>query len=304
VGTGKRSLENLVTLKILLTGATGFLGSHLLFALLDKQYQIVIVKRSFSSSLNIDEFLKRVTAYNLDSVTLNDIFRKEKYFDAVIHLATEYGREQDSLQRIVSTNICFSLELLQLSIQYKTPLWINTGTFFPKNYNYYALSKAQFFEWGRQLIKGNETHFVNLVLHHMIGPKDSDTKFSMYVVNNCLSNTKELALTSGLQKRDFINVLDVVNVYSLLLSHKWLGKNHIHEFDVGTGQMTTIRQFVEMVHTLSKSNTLLKFGVVPQTEREIMVAKADIRPLSFLGWKPQFSLEQTIKQIIKQAKEK
>jgi nucleoside-diphosphate-sugar epimerase len=51
---------------ILLTGATGFLGSHLLQAFLDKSWEVSIIKRSFSNTNRIDNLLHRVSFLDID----------------------------------------------------------------------------------------------------------------------------------------------------------------------------------------------------------------------------------------------
>ena len=62
---------------VLLTGATGFLGSHLLRGLLNKtDCNIVILKRSFSNIDRIVEFtdVKRIKSYDIDCVDLETVF--------------------------------------------------------------------------------------------------------------------------------------------------------------------------------------------------------------------------------------
>lgn len=52
---------------ILLTGATGFLGSHLLEALLKQHYNVVILKRSTSNAWRIQHLLDQVISYDVDT---------------------------------------------------------------------------------------------------------------------------------------------------------------------------------------------------------------------------------------------
>lgn len=64
---------------VLLTGATGFLGSHLLRGLLNKtDCNIVILKRSFSNIDRIVEFtdVKRIKSYDIDCVDLETVFKE------------------------------------------------------------------------------------------------------------------------------------------------------------------------------------------------------------------------------------
>ena len=51
---------------ILISGATGFLGSNLLKRLVDQNYKVVILKRSFSNTERIDNYLKKIKSYDID----------------------------------------------------------------------------------------------------------------------------------------------------------------------------------------------------------------------------------------------
>ena len=56
---------------ILLTGATGFLGSHLLEALLKQDYSVVVLKRSTSNLWRIEHLAGQYKSYNLDETALD-----------------------------------------------------------------------------------------------------------------------------------------------------------------------------------------------------------------------------------------
>ena len=76
---------------ILLTGATGFLGSHLLEALLKEGHEVTILKRSTSDTWRIEHLLSQVTAFDVDVLPLQGVFEKNK-IDCVVHLATSYRK--------------------------------------------------------------------------------------------------------------------------------------------------------------------------------------------------------------------
>lgn len=75
---------------VILTGATGFLGSHILKTLLhNTDNNIIVLKRSFSDCWRIKDVLnnKRITFYNLDNTNLEDILWDD--VDTIIHCATD-----------------------------------------------------------------------------------------------------------------------------------------------------------------------------------------------------------------------
>lgn len=278
---------------ILLTGATGFLGSHILNRLLQADYKVVILKRSFSDTWRINSVLSKVKFYDLDKTPIETAFKEQK-IDVVIHTATNYGRSNQLVSSIVDTNLMFSLKLLE------TAAFFNTDTLLYKYLNHYSLSKKQFIEWLKYF--SNKIRVVNLKLEHIYGPKDDDSKFVMWIINQMLSNVKSIDLTKGEQKRDFIYVDDVVEAYLLMLE-KFSTFQAFSEFDIGTGNQIRLKEFILQIHKqisrLKPIDTELNFGSIPYREGEFMEIQEDVEPLFNLGWKPKISIEDGIEKTLK-----
>lgn len=287
-------------MKVLVTGATGFLGSHIVKALLKDGHQVIILKRSFSDTRRIVDILPWISAYNLDQCELEDPFRNHGKIDAIIHTATCYGRNGESESHIFEANTVFPLKLLEAATFYNTDTFFNTDTILYKHLNSYALSKKQFMEWGKQFANLGKIRFVNIKLEHMYGPGDDNSKFTTHVIKSCLRNVPELKLTAGEQKRDFIYIDDVVSAYSLLLHTAHEQPSLFQDYGLGSGKATSIREFVETVHRLTQSKTVLKFGALAYREHEIMESKANIEPLKALGWDSKVSLGEGIQAVIRE----
>ena len=285
-------------MRILVTGATGFLGSHIIRILLKEGYEVIILKRSFSDIWRIKNEIDQVNVYDIDKCSLETPFLEQGNIDAVIHTATCYGRNGESLNQVYQTNVSFPLELLEIAALFNTKAFFNTDTVLYKYLNYYSLSKKQFLEWGRILAKEGKINFVNMKLEHIYGLQDDASKFVGYVIKQCRDNVKELNLTKGEQKRDFIYIDDVVNAYAVILQNKRYIRGFV-EYAVGTGETVSIKYFVELVRQLTNSHTKLNFGAIPYRENEIMESKSNIESLTNLGWKPEITLQQGISKMLK-----
>lgn len=292
------------TMKILITGATGFLGSHLTRALVNEGYQIIILKRSFSDTWRISDLLSKVEIFNSDNSILEKAFIEYGPIDVVIHTATRYDRNGEKFSDLLQSNVLFPLRLLETASAFETKLFINTDSFIHKyNQGYkhlagYAKTKQQFLQWMKVYSSLEKIKLVNVKLEHVYGPFDNKTKFIPYIINSCKGNIPELNLTLGEQRRDFIHVNDVISAYLLLVKQEQEKSHWFNEYEVGTGNSVPLRQLVELIHEKTKSKTLLRFGALPYHENEIMDSKADNSDTKKLGWKYQINLDNGIEATI------
>jgi CDP-paratose synthetase len=285
-------------MKILLTGPTGFLGSHLARSLLAAGHSMVLMKRSFSNTWRLGNLLSRVVSYDLDKSSLDQIFSEQENIDVILHTATCYGRNEEPASAVLEANIAFPLRLLEAAQSHGTNTFFNSDTTLSRALNPYSLSKSHFKEWGKKLTSERKPHFVNVRLGHVYGPRDDPSKFTSWVVRSCLNNVPQLNLTLGEQMRDFIYIDDVVSAFVLLIDKLSMDTHQGKEFDVGSGQPVSIRYFVEMAHRLSRSQTKLNFGALPYREAEVMHSEANVEPLRSLGWACQMPLADGVLHLL------
>lgn len=238
--------------------------------------------------------------FDIEGLNLHNFVRDYGRIDAIIHTATCYGRNHETVNEIFAANTEWPLRLLDAVNHAGVTTFINTDTVLDKYLNIYALSKNQFMQWGKFFSKQEQIRFINIRLEHFYGPGDDPTKFSTYVINSCLGNIPELHLTNGEQKRDFIHIDDVVAAYLVLLEKTAEFEQPFIELGVGSGQSVSIREFVETVHRLTDARTRLNFGALPYREGEVMFSEADTSALQTLGWRCRYNLVAGLKQVIEQ----
>ncbi len=286
-------------MKILLTGGTGFLGSHLAEKWVALGYDIILLVRTKSNFQRIERIMDQVSLYNMDLVAIEKPFMDHPNIDVVFHTATNYGRKDGGWYGVFETNLEYSISLLNTAIAFNIDVFFNTDTVLYETINYYSLSKKQFTEWGKMLAGNNLVRFINLKLQHIYGPGDDITKFTTYIIESCMRNDQKLLLTPGNQKRDFIYVDDVVDAFQVLLGiYKLLPKSY-HTYEIGTGVPVSIHDFVNIVKYLSGSTIELQFGALPYRENEQMLIVADNSKLRELGWTPKVLINDGIIKILK-----
>jgi CDP-paratose synthetase len=285
---------------IALTGATGFVGGHLLTGLLAAGYSVVALHRRPTA-----DGLRREAGLTWEPLAEAATVFKRHRIEAVCHLATAYGNGM-ALTEVVESNVVMPLRLLELAVEQSCALFVNTDTFFAKPaFNYphmrsYIESKGQFIRWaGLAAASAPATKVVNARLEHVYGTGDGPQKFVSYVFSKLLANAP-LALTPGDQRRDFVHVDDVVGAYLKILASTKALPTVLSEIQVGTGESHTVRTFVETARTACGSASMLDFGAYPHRPQEIMHSQADITALRALGWNPVHSLTSGIRAVLEE----
>ena len=287
--------------RVLLTGATGFLGSNLAKTLIKQGYEVSIIKRSTSNMFRLKDVLGQFETFDLGAVSIEQCLQEARA-DIVIHCATDYGRKQVEPSAIIEANLILPLKLLELSRRNGVKCFINTDTFLDKGINYYSLSKKQFKDWLDTF--STELVCVNVTLEHFYGPLDDKTKFVSFVIEKLLTNASEIALTEGNQKRDFIFIDDVIAAFLTIISRVGSMPNGSYEFGVGTNNMIAIKELVELIREVTGNTfTRLNFGAIPYRKNEIMASNIDTTAIRALGWATKYSLIEGLQCTIEAEKE-
>lgn len=287
-------------MKVLLTGATGFIGKKLTSFLLANGCEIIIIARKNSKLLEIEKLTKDLDVEFIENNDLEAIFRRNRNINLIIHAATDYGIDDSAFLNTFRTNVELPLNLLGLAVKYKIPKFINLDTFYNcKNTNYeylqsYVLSKRQFQEWGLRISNIKKINFINLRLYHVYGEGDGHHKFVPDIIKKCQSG-ENIDLTVGTQRRDFIHVDDVVEAIAIVAKTSLI--HGYHHFDVGSGDSISIRKFVELVNRFCGNKAKLNFGALSARAGEWDNISADPSSLHKLGWNIQVSIENGLKKL-------
>lgn len=282
------SVQSNNRMTVLVTGATGFLGSKIVEKLIDMSINVVILKRETSDICRIAHLITKCKIYNIESVSFLKIL-KENNVKVIVHTAASYGRNNENIKAIIESNLTFPLELLKSAMEVGVPKFINTGTSLLPCVNEYSLSKNQFTQWLR--FYQNNISIQDLVLEYFYGPGDDAWKFVTMIMNKFNINSPSIDLTSGEQMRDFIFIDDVVSAYLILIQES-IKSGEMQSFNVGSSNPLSIKELVLLCKNISKNkNTKLNFGSIPQRDFEINYRKCDINDIAKLGWSPKTSLE-------------
>lgn len=302
---------------ILLTGATGFLGSHLLEALLKVNYEVVILKRSTSDTWRIKHLLEtKLTIYDTDIDSLQQIFI-DNSIDVIVHMATLYRKFDNGqeVRQMIDSNISFPVELLELGIRNGIKGFINTGTFFEydcselpvhesakiKPFNLYAKTKVAF-----ENILESYSDQLKINTFRLFSPYGEKDNFKLIpmIIQKALSDEK-IELSDGMQKMDFIYASDIIDAYmkglSKMFDLKQIGDYQV--YNLGSGVSTSVREVVSIIEQQLGKPINKVWG--HSSKVDIPIVFADItKAREELGWLPKHSIHEGIKKAIKHYQER
>ena len=292
-------------MKIFITGATGFIGKHLVKKLVEEGHQITINLHKEKLS----PFDQRVNTYKLDETDIQkDIeYLKQESFDGVIHLASLYltVHQPEQATQLINSNVRFSTHILECAAQAKVKWFINTGTFWQhyQNADYspvnlYAATKQAFETIARYYFETSKIKFATLRLCDTYGP--NDTRPKIFNLWERIAQTGEtLNMSPGEQIIDISHVDDIVNAFTLLANHLQNDHPNVHNgsvFAVKAEKRYTLKELAAIYEEATGSKLNINWGARAYREREVMVPWMDGKVVP--GWKPKIPLEAGIKSFI------
>jgi nucleoside-diphosphate-sugar epimerase len=293
-----------------MTGSNGFIGSHVLEALLQKEnMRVGITLRSNSEISRIKAILDvpgRIEKFILDDQTIDDIISSFKP-KIIIHLAAFYEKNHVSgnVGQTINSNISFPTEILDSMTRNQVTFFINTGTFteylmdgalidqktalFPSNL--YSATKIGFEDILRYFTEKRNINAVTLKLAATYGPRDNPRKLIPYLIN-CSINKKTAKITDGFQMWDYVFVRDVADSYIKTIEYLVNSREKYSVFNIGSGNTYSLREIAKNVEKIG-GNFKIDWGGVPYGAQEVFYFKTDItRARNILKWWPQYSLKR------------
>ena len=296
-------------MKILLTGATGFVGTNFVLTL-HKKYEIIALVRQSSDVSKIDKFCK-IYRYDESIESIQRVFENEK-IDGVVHTASLVlggKNEYSSLKELIKANIEFPSLLLEAICQKPVKFFINTSSSFEyansneyKPTNFYAATKRAFYSIMKHYYSFvcNDTIFVSLLFYNAYGQNDRrGSVFDLWI--KLLKEQNSLKMSAGEQKVDYTHIKDMVRAYDTLIELCMQNKAINNQIYTVENKRYSLKELASLFEKISGKKLSIKWGAKPYRENEIFnpISAKDSKELKKLpNYKPKISLEEGIKMLI------
>ncbi len=292
-------------MKILVTGATGFVGKHLSKKLIE-YHDVYAIVREGSDISQLDNKIKIFRYSGKISDLL--VFFKDQKFDGVVHLASMFLSEHKptDIKNLIYSNILFGTELLEASQQTKVKWFINTGTFW-QNFNneeynpvnLYAATKEAFQKIAKYYTETSNMIFTTIKLNDTFGPNDTRKKiFSLW--QKIAESGDTIDMSPGEQIIDISYIEDVVEAYlkliELLNSNESCELNE-KEFVVTNSKKVSLKELAKIFEEVTGTKLGINWGGRNYRKREVMVPYN--LGQSVPGWNQKYKLKEAIKKTLR-----
>ena len=253
--------------RILITGSTGFIGSHIVNLLLKKNIYIYdILREKNKNSKYIKKLKKNKNYFPIFYKKFEELEEKLKKIkiNTVINCATYYSTNNDikNIQNLIQTNIIFCSIILEV-LKKKINKFINFGSmmeysrgnyFSPKNF--YAITKFSFQKIEEFYKKYNpKIKFYDLKLYETYGENDKRKKIIPTIIKKYLQNQNIKIVSKNL-------IMNFVHIESLMLAIEMIISNKIQEgeYCVKNKKFTKIKKIIDSLNKKLKKKIKAKYS--------------------------------------------
>ncbi len=300
--------------RILITGATGFVGSHLARRQVASGAEVGVMARSSSDGWRINDIAGELHWLQADLADEAAVSATVCAFRPriIYHCAAfgAYADMQDQTLAIAKANVMGTLNLLAAAMEVGFDLFVNTGSsgeygicdrpmaedMLPVPVNSYGASKTSACMFCSALARAHGLPIMTLRIFSPYGPMDDRRRLIPKVIDTLLAG-EEMRLSTGDEARDYFYIDDLIDLYLRLpeRAQPWRGE----VLNGGWGRQTTIRDIVETVVRLTGSRSPLRWGTFPARDFDNSIWVADpTRVRAEFQWEPRIGLEEGLARTI------
>jgi GDP-4-dehydro-6-deoxy-D-mannose reductase len=315
-------------MRVLITGVTGFVGSHLAEYCVGKGHEVAGTMRWRSQQENLEAVRDRVTLFECDlrdgtaSRHVIGDFRPDRIF----HLAAQsfVAASWSAPAETLVTNVLSQVHLLEAIRESKIETRVQIAgsseeygqvhedelpikeTNPLRPLSPYAVSKVAQDLMGYQYFKSYGLHIIRTRAFNHEGPRRGEvfvtSNFAKQIAQAEVGKAEPVLSVGNLDaRRDFTDARDVVRAYWLSLEHGEPGE----VYNIGSGKAWRIRDMADMLISMAKIPIEIRQDPTRERPSDVQVLQADTsRFRAATGWEPEIPFEQTLHDTLEYWRER
>lgn len=289
--------------RALVTGASGFIGSHLVRRLLNEEVDVHALSRASDS-----EGAEAFRSWRCDLSDADDVHALigSVQPDVIFHLASHVSGHRD-IELLVTTfvdNLQSTVNLLSAAAAQGGPRVVMAGSMEeprpddvpPMPSSPYAASKWASTAYAQMCHALWELPTVVLRIAMVYGPGQLDDRKLIPYVITALLDGREPDLTGGHRQIDWIYVDDVVEAF---IAAACVPNAPGGVFDIGSGQPTTIRDTVELLRGITGSSIDARFGALADRRHDSARIACLQASTDTLDWRARVDLDDGLARTVR-----
>ncbi|MDC7784338.1 NAD(P)-dependent oxidoreductase [Rhodoplanes sp. TEM] len=296
-------------MRVLVTGASGFLGSHLAADLVARGHEVVALLRPGSQAPRLAGLMDRLRVVH---ATLEDRAALNRHLttvrpDAIAHLGWDGVGNVDRNAPRQARNVGTTVDLLALAADAGARIFVGAGSqaeYGPCDHviretdptrptTLYGHAKLAAGAMADRLAALRDVRFAWLRVFSTYGAGDNPGWLISDLIGK-LKRRERMALTRGEQRWGFLHARDAAAAFRTVLE-----SDTAHGvFNVGSPDAPPLRDTILTLRDLIDPTVELGFGEVPYRPDQVMLLQADIARLVALGWRPEVDLRRGLAEAV------
>lgn len=293
-------------MKVVITGATGFIGTALCSEMIEAGHEVTAIIRP--GSLKRERLPKGVTVIELE---LNRLSELEGKFDLFYHLAWNGSSGDDRNDfYIQNSNIVYTVEAVKAAkrcgcnkfigagsqAEYGVVKGVCTEETNPKPFMLYGAAKLSAYHMAKIVAEQEGISFVWPRIYSVYGVGENPGTLISYLISTLLKGESP-ELTSCENMWDYIYITDCVKALRLL-GEKKLSDSSNYIYNISHGAPRLLKDFVKEVRDIIDPGAELKFGAKYSNAGKNYWLEPDVTKLLYEGFRPEVSFKRGITEII------
>lgn len=297
--------------RVIISGATGTIGTALIDNLINNGIEVLVLMREGSARKNSIKShpLIKVKYCSLENFkSLKNDTGKE--YDVFYHFAWggTFGNARNDMY-LQNKNVEYTLDAVSVAKEFGCKTFIGAGSqaeygrvdgvltsltpVFPENG--YGIAKLCAGQLSREYAHQLGLNHVWVRILSVYGPNDGAGTMVMSTINK-IKNGETAQFTKGEQLWDYLYSADAAEAFRLLGEKGKDGKVYV----LGSGQTKPLYEYINIIAEQLNGKDLIKIGVIPYAEKQVMHLCADISELkNDVGWEPKTEFKNGIMKILR-----